>query len=331
MKIVVTGGAGFIGSHVADACVAAGHEVVVLDDLSRGDRRNLHPKARFYEIDVCDPDVKEIFMDERPEALSHHAAQISVSDSVRDPVRDAQINVLGTVNLLEAAVAAGTRKVIFASTGGAMYGEVEGAPAGEDSPRLPISPYAVSKISAEFYLGYYRRQRGLRYTTLRYANVYGPRQSPHGEAGAVAIFATATLSGKAPRLFAARQVGDAGGIRDYVYVGDVVRANTIALERGDDDVFNIATATGTATADLYRLVATAVEFQDPPEFALPRPGDLLRSVISHKKAEHVLGWRPETSLQEGIRKTVEYFRQQTAVSDQRSALISETSNVKRQT
>lgn len=310
MKIVVTGGAGFIGSHVADACVAAGHEVVVLDDLSRGDRRNLHPKARFCEIDACNPKVRDIFLDERPDVLNHHAAQISVSDSVRDPVRDAQINVLGTINLLEAAVTAGTRKVIFASTGGAMYGEIEGAPANEDSPRLPISPYAVSKIAGEFYLGYYRRQYGIRYTSLRYANVYGPRQSPHGEAGAVAIFSTMTLSGKAPRLFAARQVGDAGGIRDYVYVGDVVRANLIALERGDDDIFNLATATGTATADLYRMVAQAVEFQDPPEFAPPRPGDLLRSVISYQKAERVLGWRPETSLQEGVRKTVEYFRGQ---------------------
>jgi len=310
MKIVVTGGAGFIGSHVADACVEAGHKVVVLDDLSRGDRRNLHPKARFYEIDICDPEVREVFLDERPDILNHHAAQISVSDSVKDPARDAQVNVLGTVNLLEAAAAAGTRGVIFASTGGAMYGEIEGIPADEDTPRQPISPYAVSKISAEFYLGYYRRQHGIRYTTLRYANVYGPRQSPHGEAGAVAIFATAALSGRAPRLFAARQVGDAGGIRDYVYVGDVVRANLLALERGDDDVFNIATAAGTATADLYRLVATAVEFQGAPEFAPPRPGDLLRSVISCRKAERVLGWRPETSLQEGVRKTVEYFRGQ---------------------
>ncbi|MBI2950826.1 GDP-mannose 4,6-dehydratase, partial [bacterium] len=149
-----------------------------------------------------------------------------------------------------------------------------------------------------------------RYTALRYANVYGPRQSPHGEAGAVAIFSTAALSGKAPRLFAARQVGDSGGIRDYVYVGDVVRANTTALERGDDDVFNIATAAGTATADLYRLVATAVEFQGTPEFFPPRPGDLLRSVISYQKAERVLGWRPETGLQEGVWKTVEYFRGQ---------------------
>ncbi len=310
MKIVVTGGAGFIGSHIADACIAAGHEVVILDDLSRGDRRNLHPKARFYEIDINDPDVKQNFQDERPDVLNHHAAQISVSDSVRDPMRDAQVNILGTLNLLGAAAAAGTSKVIFASTGGAMYGEIADAPADEESPRFPISPYAVSKISAEFYLGYYRRQHGLHYTTLRYANVYGPRQSPHGEAGAVAIFSTMTLSGRAPRLFAARQVGDAGGIRDYVYVGDVVRANLIALEQGDDDVFNIATATETATADLYRMVARAVEFHDPPEFAPPRPGDLLRSVISSRKAERILDWRPETSLQEGVRKTAEYFRQQ---------------------
>ena len=317
MKILVTGGAGFIGSHIVDACVSAGHEVVILDDLSRGHRRNLNPKARFYEGDVCDPKVRDIFLKERPEVLNHHAAQISVSDSVKDPVRDAQVNVLGTINLLTAAAAAGTRKVVFASTGGAMYGEVSGDPADEETPRLPISPYAVSKISAEYYLGYYRRQHGLQYTTLRYANVYGPRQSPHGEAGVVAIFATAMLAGKRPRMFAAQQMGDAGGIRDYVYVGDVVRANVIALEQGDDDTFNIATALGTATADIYRAVATSVEFRDTPEYAPPRPGDLLRSVISCRKAERVLGWRPETSLQEGIRRTVEYFRQ--------------TSNVKRQT
>ena len=322
MKIVVTGGAGFIGSHIVDACVAAGHEVIVLDDLSRGDRRNLNPKARFYEVDICDPKVRDIFLSERPDILNHHAAQISVSDSVKDPVRDAQVNVLGTISLLAAAAAAaGTRKVIFASTGGAMYGELPGDPADEETPRLPISPYAVSKISAEFYLGYYRREHGLRYTVLRYANVYGPRQSPHGEAGVVAIFATAMLAGKRPRMFGARQTGDAGGIRDYVYVGDVVRANMIALDRGDDDTFNIATAQGTTTAEVYRAVATAVEFRDPPEAAPPRPGDLLRSVIAYRKAERVLEWRPETSLQEGIRRTVEYFRemasgQSSAVSGQ---------------
>ena len=325
MKILITGGAGFIGSHIADACISAGHEVIVLDDLSRGDRRNLNPKARLYEMDICDPKIGDIFLSERPDILNHHAAQISVSDSVKDPAKDARINILGTINLLAAAVAAGTRKVVFASTGGAMYGEVAGDPADEETPRLPISPYAVSKISAEFYLGYYRRQHGLRYTTLRYANVYGPRQSPHGEAGVVAIFATAMLSGKRPRMFAARQMGDAGGIRDYVYVGDVVRANTIALERGDDDTFNIATALGTATAEVYRTVATAVEFRDPPEDAPPRPGDLLRSVISYRKAERILSWRPETSLQEGIRRTVEYFRE--TAKDK----IRQTSNVKRQT
>lgn len=310
MKIIVTGGAGFIGSHVVDACIASGHEVVVLDDLSRGDPRNLHPKARFYEIDVCDPDVKEIFLDERPDLLNHHAAQISVSDSVRDPMRDAQINILGTVNLLEAAAAAGTRKVIFASSGGAMYGEIEGPPADEESPRFPISPYAVSKISAEFYLGYYRRQHGIRYTALRYANVYGPRQNPHGEAGVVAIFSMMMLTEKTPRVNAAQSVGDVGCIRDYVYVGDVVRANLIALEQGDDDVFNIATALETTTADIYRAVAQAVEFRGEPEFGPPRPGDLLRSVISCRKAERVLAWRPETSLREGVRKTVDYFRGQ---------------------
>lgn len=308
MKIVVTGGAGFIGSHIVDACVSAGHEVVVLDDMSRGERRNLNPKARFYEVDVCDPTVRDIFVDERPDVLDHHAAQISVSDSVKDPMRDAQVNILGTINLLEAAVAAGTRKVIFASSGGAMYGEIEGAPADEETPRFPISPYAVSKIAGELYLGYYRRQHGLRYTSLRYANVYGPRQNPYGEAGVVAIFETAMLSGKAPRINAARRAGDSGCIRDYVYVDDVVRANLTALERGEDGVFNVATASGTTTADLYRLVAEAVEFRDPPEVGPPRPGDLLRSVLSYRKAGQVLGWRPETSLREGVRRTVEYFR-----------------------
>lgn len=309
MKILVTGGAGFIGSHIVDACLEAGHEVVVVDDLSRGSRENLNPGSRFYRADICDSEAEEILLRERPEVLNHHAAQISVADSVADPVRDAQVNICGTINLLRAAVAAGTRKVIFASTGGAMYGEVPRDPADEDCPRLPISPYAVSKISAEYYLGYFGRQFGISTTALRYANVYGPRQSPHGEAGVVAIFSTAMLAGKRPRVFGARKSGDPVGVRDYVYVGDVVRANMTAMSRTESGTYNIATSVGTSTSDVYRMVASAVGFPDPPEQADPRAGDLLRSVISFRKAERVLGWRPETSLLEGIRRTVEYFRE----------------------
>ena len=200
--------------------------------------------------------------------------------------------------------------MIFASTAGAMYGEVEAAPADEGSPMLPISPYAVSKISAEHYLGYYLRHHGLAFTTLRYANVYGPRQNPHGEAGVVAIFTSMMLSGKAPRVNAARSTGDTGCVRDYVYVGDVVRANMLAMDRGDNQAFNIGTSLATTTEDLYRLIAGAVGFEGPPEVGPPRPGDLLRSVVSWRKAERVLGWRPETSLEEGIRTTVEFFSTQ---------------------
>ena len=309
MKILVTGGAGFIGSHVVDACLSAGHEVVVLDDLSRGERRNLNAGARFYEIDVCDPESRKIIQEEKPDILSHHAAQMSVTDSVKDPMHDARVNILGTINLLEASAAVGTQKVIFASSGGAIYGEVREAPVDENSTTVPISPYAVSKIAGECYLGYFRRQHGLRYTILRYANVYGPRQNPFGEAGVVAIFSTSMLSGKPPRVNAAREVGDPGDIRDYVHVDDVVHANLLAIKAGDDDVFNIATGLETTTEDLFHQVAKAVEFQDPPEYGPPRPGDLLRSVLSPRKAEQVLGWRPKTALREGIRKTVEYFQQ----------------------
>ncbi len=313
MKIMVTGGAGFIGSNVVDGYVAAGHDVVVVDDLSAGKRANVHPEARFFKMDVRSREAADLVMEERPDVLNHHAAQISVPDSVRDPVLDADINIRGLLNLLEAAVRAKTRKVIFISSGGAIYGEATEYPTSEAYAPRPLSPYAVSKVACENYLAYYRHQWGLDYVTLRYANIYGPRQIPHGEAGVVAIFMDNLLRGDPSTLYHFPE-DEEGMIRDYCYVGDVVTANLLALERGSGESVNIGSGEGTKTGRLYDLVYRAVEEARPgtgsalaqPKKALARPGDLQRSTLRVGKAWDVLGWKPVCSLPQGLRKTLEW-------------------------
>lgn len=313
MKIMVTGGAGFIGSNVVDGYVEAGHEVVVVDDLSAGKRANVHPEARFFKMDVRSPEAAGLVMDERPDVLNHHAAQISVPDSVRDPVVDADINIRGLLNLLEAAISAKVRKVIFISSGGAIYGEASEYPTSEAYTPRPLSPYAVSKVASELYLAYYRHQWGLDYVTLRYANIYGPRQIPHGEAGVVAIFMDNLLRGDPSTLYHFPE-DDEGMIRDYCYVGDVVTANILALDRGSGESVNIGSGEGTKTGRLYDLIYRAVQEARPdtpagllrPEKALARPGDLHRSTLTVGKAREVLGWEPGWSLLEGLRKTLQW-------------------------
>jgi UDP-glucose 4-epimerase len=313
MKILVTGGAGFIGSHVVDGYLNAGHKVLVVDNLSTGKQSNVNPRSRFYQLDIRSREMDELIRKERPEILNHHAAQISVPDSVSDPLVDADINIRGLLNLLESAAKQGVRKFIFISSGGAIYGEASEYPTSEDYQPIPLSPYAVSKFSSELYLAYYRHQYGLDYTTLRYANIYGPRQIRHGEAGVVAIFMDNLLKGKRSILYHFPD-DEEGMIRDYCYVGDAVRANLCALENGSGDFFNIGTGHATKTLALYTTILDALKEAghsvpkdlEEPVKQIARPGDLARSCLNMEKARHGLGWIPDTSLEEGIRKTLEW-------------------------
>ncbi|HEY6191057.1 MAG TPA: NAD-dependent epimerase/dehydratase family protein [Bacteroidota bacterium] len=303
MKILVTGGAGFIGSHVAEAFLGAGHKVAVLDDLSMGRKENVPPGAEFVELDIRNPRIGELFRENRFDVVIHHAAQMDVRKSVEDPSNDADVNILGTLNLLQNCVAHGVGRFIFASTGGAIYGEQEAFPATEDHPTRPVSPYGVSKLSVEKYLHYYRVVNGLEYTVLRYANVYGPRQNPHGEAGVVAIFVSKMLEGSKPVIN-----GDGGQTRDYVFVGDVVAANLLAPGVKGSGVFNIGTGIETSVNDIFRGLR-ALTGSDTPEVHGPaKKGEQTRSVIDSSLARRVMGWTPAVSLADGLGRTVDYFR-----------------------
>jgi UDP-glucose 4-epimerase len=303
LKVLVTGGAGFIGSHVADRLLADGHEVVILDDLSNGHVENLQSNARFYQMDLHSPWIEELFRIERPDAVVHQAAQASVRRSVEDPVFDAGVNVLGTAALLQASVHHGVRRFLFASTGGAIYGDADVIPTPEDYPALPVSPYGASKLSGEVYLRTFNALHGLSYAALRYANVYGPRQDPHGEAGVVAIFARRLLSKEKIRIN-----GDGKQTRDFVYVGDVAEANARAL--GSDAVgsFNVGTGIETDITTIFQLLKQLTGSNQPEEHGPPLPGEQRRSVVDTRKIEKALRWKPNTSLQAGLDATVRYFR-----------------------
>ena len=307
MKVLVTGGAGFIGSHLVDAYLAAGHEVAVVDDLSSGRREQVDPRAGFHRVDICDARLEAVFAAEKPDLVSHHAAQIDVRKAVADPRLDVGINVLGTINVLEQCARAGVRKVVFASTGGAIYGELETMPADESHPVRPLSPYGIDKHTAEHYLRFYRETRGLDVAALRYANVYGPRQDPHGEAGVVAIFASAMLAGRTPTIY-----GDGEQVRDFVYVGDVVRANLLAGERETPEPVNVGTGIGASVNDIYRTLAQIIGFTQPALYAEGKAGDVRRSALDAARARQTLGWEPQTSLEEGLRETVAWFRARAA-------------------
>jgi len=303
MKVLVTGGAGFVGSHVVECLLRAGHEVVVVDDLRTGRRENLPSGVRLYKLDILDPGVAEVFEQERPQVLSHHAAQASVAVSVRDPEMDARVNVLGTLRLLQHSVRTGVRHFIFASTGGAIYGEAPEIPCREECPPRPISPYGVHKLCVEHHLLAWRALYGLSYTVLRYANVYGPRQDPEGEAGVVAIFAAAMLAGHRPVIF-----GDGLHTRDYVYVEDVAEANLRVVERGVEGVYNIGTGIETSTRSLFDLLRDLTGYREEPVYGPPRPGDVRRIALDCRRAEEAFGWRARTPLREGLARTVTWFR-----------------------
>lgn len=304
MKILVTGGAGFIGSHIVDAYVAAGHEVFVVDHLTSGDRRNLSPKAHFHQLDILDSGAADLIAQIAPDVLNHHAAQMDVRRSVDDPAYDARVNILGFLNLLEAARKAGVKKVIFASSGGAIYGEQEVFPASEDHPRRPASPYGVSKLAGEAYLGYYNATHRLPYIALRYANVFGPRQGLKGEAGVIGIFARQLLSGRTPTIN-----GDGRQTRDYVYVGDVVAANLAALESTHVGAVNIGTGTETELLTLYRKLCDTIGCAIAAVHAPAKSGEQRRSCLDAARACAILGWWPRTTLDEGLGRTVAYYRE----------------------
>jgi len=302
MRVLLTGGAGFIGSHVADRLLERGHEVAVVDDLSSGKRENVPDRARFYETDIRSG-CKEVFEGFEPEALCHQAAQMDVRRSVREPDFDADVNVLGTVRLLQNCVEHGVRKVVFASTGGAVYGEQRRFPATEEHPQYPISPYGVSKLAAERYLHFYDVQHGVSYAALRYANVYGPRQDPHGEAGVVAIFCGNLAENKPSKIN-----GTGEQTRDYVYVGDVARANVLALEgEAPNGAYNVGTGIETSVNELYDRMCRLSGRDLPPQRGPQLPGEQRRSCVDPSQASRALNWRPEVDLDTGLKETLRSF------------------------
>ena len=306
MKILVTGGAGFIASHIVDKYIELGHDVVVVDNLSSGFKHNVNPKAKFYEIDIRSKELEQIFKDEKPEIVNHHAAQISVPVSVKEPEFDAEVNAVGFLNILQNCVKYKVKKVIFISSGGAVYGEAEEYPTTESYDPKPLSPYAIHKYVSEKYLYFYNHQYGLKYTVLRYANVFGPRQIPHGEAGVVSIFITNFRDNKKTYFYAFDEEPD-GMIRDYVFVRDIVNANVLALDRGELDAFNIGTGLETTTGQLYREIALQMNTQIEPVREGARPGDIRRSCLNIEKAKSEFGWEPKFSLPVGVKETINFF------------------------
>ncbi|OGF44384.1 MAG: UDP-glucose 4-epimerase [Candidatus Firestonebacteria bacterium RIFOXYC2_FULL_39_67] len=305
MKVVITGGAGFIGSHIGDLLVEKGYEVIAIDNLFSGRVGNVNKKARFYKADIRSGEILQILKKEKPYFIVHEAAQMSVSASVRDPLFDAENNIIGTLNLLEFARTNGVKKFVFASSGGTVYGEPVKFPVTEKFPLGAVSPYGISKMTAEYYFKFYKKQYNLNYTCLRYSNVYGPRQDPHGEAGVMAIFSKAMLAGITPTIN-----GDGKYIRDYVYCKDVARANLLALESGYCGSINIGTGRGADVNEIYGHIARAAGFKSKPNYGPERAGDIRKNILSAAEAKKVLKWVPKMKLEKGIKETVAYFKEQ---------------------
>jgi len=303
MNILVTGGAGFIGSHVVEGYLTLGHKVWVVDDESTGKKDQVPPQARYKKLDICDrASLKHLFQTKKFDVVNHHAAQMDVRKSVQNPVFDAKVNIFGLLNLLEACKVQRVKKFIFSASGGTVYGECK-KPALESSFPVPLSPYGISKLAGEKYIAAYGSLYGMKFTIFRYGNVYGPRQDPHGEAGVVAIFSRSILEGKRPKIY-----GNGRQTRDFVYVSDVVSANMLALNKGHNQVINIGTGKETSVNELFRVLAQISCFRAPALHAAPRPGELLRSVLSISHAKQTLGWTPQMSLEQGLRKTIASFQ-----------------------
>lgn len=305
MKVLVTGGAGFIGSHVVDRLVEEGHEVVVVDNLSTGKRRNVNRAARLYKVDIQSWRLERIFRNERPNVVIHLAAQVSVRKSVEDPVFDAQVNILGTMNVVHQAVLHGARKVVFSSSGGAIYGEQEIYPAPESHPTNPLSPYGISKLCGEHYVSYFQRTSGIQTVCLRYANVYGPRQDPEGEAGVVAIFIQKVLNNEQPIIN-----GNGRQTRDFVFVDDVVEANLAVMGQQTKGVYNVGTGVETSINELFRMVADLTGASAKEVHGPAKKGEQMRSLVDSAKIRQELGWEVKVDLAEGLKRTVGFFREE---------------------
>ncbi|MCS7029985.1 MAG: GDP-mannose 4,6-dehydratase [Gloeomargarita sp. SKYG116] len=305
MRILLTGGAGFIGSAVQDIYIQAGHEVAILDDFSTGNPAYIHPRSQVYRADLRDAAAVERIMQEwQPDVVSHHAAQIDVRFSVAQPAADAQMNILGSLHLLDAAVRIGVKQFIFASSGGACYGELQQIPAPETHPLQPISPYGIGKVTVERYLHFYHQTYGLPYVILRYANVYGPRQGMTGEAGVITAFIRAFLTGQTPVIY-----GQGTQTRDYIYVADVAQVNLQILGWPSPLTLNVGTGQETSVLELYELLRQLIPTKIRPQFLPARPGEVARSVLDISYARQVLGWQPQTSLVQGLQATLDWYRQ----------------------
>ncbi len=306
MNILVTGGAGFIGSHIVNGYVNAGHNVTVIDNLSSGKLQFLNPKAKFYEMDILDNKIPEVLKKEAINAINHHAARVSLSDSIANPAFDANSNIIGTLQLLQSAVPFNIEKFIFASTGGGMYGEQINFPASEDHPCQPLSPYGISKLCAENYLGFFNEQYGLSTTVLRYSNVFGPHQNAHGEAGVVATFCQRLAEDQRPVIY-----GDGKQTRDFISVRDVVQANLVALDPACSGIFNVGTGKETSVNSLTECLLGVSGKNISAEYSAARNGEQRRSVIDCKKFHEGFGWKPEVSLEQGLIETYDFFQNQT--------------------
>jgi UDP-glucose 4-epimerase len=316
-KILVTGGAGFIASHLVDVLIEKGHRVVVIDNLSTGKKENINKKAKFYKIDICSPKIEEIFKKEKPQICFHLAAQINVRKSVENPLFDAKVNILGSLNIIQNFIQLPTSifqlraskfqppTFIFASTGGAIYGETNKVPTPEDCPANPISPYGISKLTIENYLKFYKKNFGLKFISLRFSNVYGPRQDPRGEAGVVAIFIEKILKGEKPTIF-----GDGNQTRDFIFVEDIVSACLKAMEyKGKKEIFNIGTGIENSINELYEILSKLLKTKIKPKYAPEKPGDLKRSCLDISLAKRELKWEPNFDLEKGLKKTINFFSQ----------------------
>jgi UDP-glucose 4-epimerase len=303
MKVLLTGGAGFIGSHVVDLLLKHGHEVVIIDDLSTGKRANLNPRARFYQLDIRSPEVEQVFSLERPEVINHHAAQMDVRRSMSDPVFDADVNILGSIKLAQYAIKYKVRKFIHISSGGAAYGEPVYLPCDEEHPVQPVCPYGASKYTFELYLYLFNANYGLDYTVIRYPNVYGPRQDPHGEAGVVAIFTGQMLRGLPVNIN-----GTGEQVRDYVFVSDCARANLMVLEQGGGRIFNLGFGEGTSVNQIFAHLKEITGYLPGPNFGPAKTGETFKIYLDATRARKEIGWTPNISLEYGLRQTVDYIK-----------------------